>query len=79
MINRLAGYTGDGFQERRAYINTKNDFNRLSEIKKKNKEKNISNQNINESNSFVKNNENIKMPNVNPIVQQNQYKSSNFK
>lgn len=35
MINRLEGYTGDGFQERRAYINLQNDINRLNMNKEK--------------------------------------------
>ena len=34
MINRLEGYTGDGFQERKSYINLKNDINRLNEMMK---------------------------------------------
>lgn len=30
MINRLEGYTGDGFQERKAYIGLQHDLNNLS-------------------------------------------------
>lgn len=56
MIGRLDGYTGDGFYQRKAYINTQNDLLRQKNLidKKLNKTSKEDNQIKNESKSEKK-------------------------
>lgn len=72
MINRLEGYTGDGFQERRAYINLQNDINRLNMNKEKIRKNDLKEEKKSEDSTL----DNIQV--VKPIIM-NHYKSSFLK
>lgn len=71
MINRLEGYTGDGFEQRRAYIGSNNGMNYMNDkkaieekVKKEQEFKNINKTNLmnqknttfNQMNSLMRNN-----------------------
>lgn len=47
MIGRLEGYTGDGFKERKAYINNQNDLLRKQLMEQRAKQKDLKNKNDN--------------------------------
>lgn len=78
MINRLEGYTGDGFNQRRAYIGTNNNINYLNDKKKleekvKKEEQLIKDKKNNESINRI-NNQNNSLRQMNNLMRNNLFK-----
>ena len=78
MINRLEGYTGDGFNQRRAYIGTNNSINYLNDKKKleekvKKEEQLIKDKKNNELINRI-NNQNNSLKQMNNLMRNNLFK-----
>ena len=69
-MNRLEGYTGDGFNQRRAYIDSQNSMNLLSSKKELEEKK----QQLN-SNKVNLNNKNNTLNQMNHLMRNNMFKN----
>ena len=76
MINRLEGYTGDGFEQRRAYIGSNNGMNYMNDKKaieeKVKKEQEF--KNINKTN--LMNQKNTTLKQMNSLMRNNLFKNN---